>query len=342
MAEELRKRTAGSTSKTKSKSEKSQTRKSSSSHRSRPKSRALTCYHRFLIFTVVYISLILALMYIPTMQRFFIYMHHFQMPFTNLSRPHDFNLDHTSNIMISIDDKIALKGWHVAPPESAPSDGKPVIIYFHGNMGTRGVQHRCKLYDFLRDNFDAHVITFDYRGFGDSPGEPTEESMKEDAKLIWDFALDYAEVDNIHLWGHSLGTGIATFLAHELSLEGTPPGSLILEAPFTSLADAAKTYPLSIPFRVKFLLDLVDKFIVDDFPSKDIIHNVACDILIVHGTSDWIIPSSHGEQLAKHAKSDHPDKDVVLELIHGAGHKNIHTFEEKLSSTLQKFWGFTD
>ncbi|KAK5982725.1 Lysophosphatidylserine lipase ABHD12, partial [Trichostrongylus colubriformis] len=49
----------------------------------------------------------------------------------------------------------------------------PVVVYLHGNSCDRTFSHRVELYNTL-NKLDYHVVTFDYRGYGDSEGDPTE------------------------------------------------------------------------------------------------------------------------------------------------------------------------
>ena len=46
--------------------------------------------------------------------------------------------------------------------EESLSHGEPIILYMHGNSGSRGSAHRLELYTLLR-NMNYHVIAFDYR-----------------------------------------------------------------------------------------------------------------------------------------------------------------------------------
>jgi abhydrolase domain-containing protein 12 len=63
----------------------------------------------------------------------------------------------------------------------------------------------------------VNVIAFDYRGFGDSTGYPTEEGLYTDARAMWDWTLEHgAHANRTTLMGHSLGTGVATHLASVL------------------------------------------------------------------------------------------------------------------------------
>jgi len=44
---------------------------------------------------------------------------------------------------------------------------RPVILYMHGNTGSRAREHRVEHYKFLR-GLGFHIVTFDYRGYADS------------------------------------------------------------------------------------------------------------------------------------------------------------------------------
>lgn len=68
----------------------------------------------------------------------------------------------------------------------------------------------------------ANVLTIDYRGFGDSGGNPTEEGLGRDARAAWNWLLDEgAKPSDIILMGQSLGTGVAALLAANLELDST-------------------------------------------------------------------------------------------------------------------------
>lgn len=46
--------------------------------------------------------------------------------------------------------------------EQLLSHGEPIIIYMHGNSGTRANEHRIQLYHVLQD-INCHIIAVDYR-----------------------------------------------------------------------------------------------------------------------------------------------------------------------------------
>uniref|UniRef100_A0A3Q4GZD3 Lysophosphatidylserine lipase ABHD12 n=1 Tax=Neolamprologus brichardi TaxID=32507 RepID=A0A3Q4GZD3_NEOBR len=84
--------------------------------------------------------------------------------------------------------------------ESKFSSSHPVILYLHGNAGTRGGDHRVQLYKVL-SSLGYHVVTFDYRGWGDSEGSPSESGMTSDVYRYlpgfdW-FFLDAITANNI-------------------------------------------------------------------------------------------------------------------------------------------------
>ncbi|MGH0149417.1 UNVERIFIED_CONTAM: hypothetical protein FKN15_015690 [Acipenser sinensis] len=81
-----------------------------------------------------------------------------------------------------------------------------VILYLHGNAGTRGGDHRVQLYKVL-SSLGYHVVTFDYRGWGDSDGSPSEGGMTADAIFMYDWVKKRSRSHPLYIWGHSLGTG---------------------------------------------------------------------------------------------------------------------------------------
>jgi alpha-beta hydrolase superfamily lysophospholipase len=136
-------------------------------------------------------------------------------------------------------DNISLNGWFI------PADSSDYIILFcHGNAGN--ISHRLEsIQVFNRLSLD--VFIFDYRGFGKSEGTSDEEGTYFDALGAWDFLVNEKGYDSkqIIIFGRSLGSGIASWLAREKQ-----PAALILESSFTSLPDlGAKLYPL---FPVRF------------------------------------------------------------------------------------------
>ncbi len=222
-----------------------------------------------------------------------------------------------------------LQGWHVLPPshqalnreeqQQELDSGRPVIIYSPGNAGHRG--YRAEQLKRL-SSLNADVFLIDYRGYAENPGSPSEQAYLHDARFIWDALNDEFQIDSarIVLLGESLGGGIATALASELSQEGTEPGGLFLQAPFSSLvAIAGERFPW-LP---------VDWMMSDRYPSIERIPEVTCPITIIHGRQDSIIPFAQAQQLFE-AAPEHSSAGISKTFLEipGAGHNDIFMMAE--------------
>nr|XP_020445211.1 monoacylglycerol lipase ABHD12-like [Monopterus albus] len=98
------------------------------------------------------------------------------------------------------------QGKDLAWYQNTLSDGNPVFIYFHGNTGTRAAPHRVGVTKIL-SALGYHVLLPDYRGFGDSTGEPTEAGLTTDALYLYNWVKARSGNSLVIIWGHSLGTG---------------------------------------------------------------------------------------------------------------------------------------
>ncbi|CAF4579239.1 unnamed protein product, partial [Rotaria sp. Silwood2] len=115
-----------------------------------------------------------------------------------------------------------------------------IIIYFHDNAFDRSLTNRRELCKKLRDELKYDVIIFDYRGFGDSTGEPTERGLVRDARFIYDWLHTLTNGQRkIYLWGHSFGSAVACQLASQLSAdENKSLAGIVMEAPFINIHQA--------------------------------------------------------------------------------------------------------
>lgn len=200
-------------------------------------------------------------------------------------------------ISAQTEDGLILNGWHflagqVACTSQSACDkelakGQPVVILLHGNGGNR--LHRvdtCRLLASLK----MHVFAFDYRGYAENPGSPSQTGLLEDARTFWKYAVRDRKIDpqRIILMGESLGGGVATLLASELCQQKTPPAGLILRSTFSSMVDAASHHYSWVP--VSWLL-------WDQYPSQTVISKIHCPLLFIHGTADRVVPYALGKKL---------------------------------------------
>lgn len=176
---------------------------------------------------------------------------------------------------LKTEDGAVLNGLHFKN-----SDSKGVILYFHGNAGDLSRWGEIALY-FVEKQYD--VVIMDYRTYGKSTGKLSPEALFDDAQLFYNYTLEQYDESRMTLYGRSLGTGIATHLAATNS-----PKQLVLETPFYSLLDVAKSMFPILP---------VSLFLKYTFPSFEYMQYVSCPITIFHGTSDSVVPYESGNKL---------------------------------------------
>lgn len=224
-------------------------------------------------------------------------------------------------------DGLQLNGWLVLRegataygPEVAKllADGTPVVLYFGGNGGHRS---RRTLPVTTLASAGVHVVIFDHRGYGENPGQPSEKHLAADARSIWNRLTQKlgVESERIVIYGESLGGGVAVRLASELSRDGQPPGGLIVQSTFSSLADAGSELYWFLP--VRWLL-------ADRYESVERIPFVSCPILQLHGRRDRIVPLHLGQRLFDAAPSESASglakRQVILE---HADHNDVYQIE---------------
>src|SRR5262249_53776350 len=160
--------------------------------------------------------------------------------------------------------------WYLPPPDKAP-----VIVYLHGNGGDVGYRSE-RLRRFAELGLGALLV--EYRGYARNPGGPTEPGLPARARA--GPALIDAQPnrpDRRVLYGESLGAGIAVLMAAD-----NPVAALVLESPYTSIADVAQSHYPWVP--VHWLLH-------DKFDAVAAIGRVKAPKLFLHAEHDTVIPA---------------------------------------------------
>lgn len=188
------------------------------------------------------------------------------------------------------------------------ADKRGVVLYFHGNADNL-VRWGRYADRFLRNGYD--VWMYDYRQFGKSKGPLTEAGLYRDAEFMYQRVLRAYPEHRVVLYGYSLGTGMATYLASRHR-----PRRLLLEAPYYSIADLGcrrvPIYPYQSLLRFQF-------------PTYQRIGQVRCPIHLFHGTADETVPYASGQRLAAML----PQKQaVILTTIVGGKHRNLAQYEQ--------------
>lgn len=183
---------------------------------------------------------------------------------------------------------------------------KGVILYFHGNAGDLSRWGSVTEF-FVEKNYD--VLVMDYRTYGKSKGKLSEEAFYSDAQLFYDYLKNDYKENEVTVYGRSLGTGVATYVASK-----NKPKQLILETPYYSIAHVGKHRFPFLP--VKTLLKY-------KFPTYKFIKNVSCPVTIFHGTDDQVVPYANSKKLLE----EQLHEEISLITIDGANHNNIIDFD---------------
>lgn len=221
---------------------------------------------KLLIFYSIFTLVIFAL------QRKIIYQ-----PFGNYVPPKQVGLSNFKEINFTLSNNEQIKAWY------AKANVKhKTIIYFHGNGGS--LVDRALRYQKLYEQ-GFNVIALTYQGYPGSKGKASEKQIYSDSRdILKQIESDYhIKPKNIILYGESLGTGVAVELASKENFH-----AMILEAPYTNLADIAKLSYWFLP---------VDLLLLDRFDSLKKAQYIKTPTLIIHGNKDNIIPIRFGKEL---------------------------------------------
>lgn len=197
-------------------------------------------------------------------------------------------------VAIPVGDDV-VNGWYALPAEP----GKPLIVYYKGNSGSFTAEYE-RYAQWVAEGYG--FVAFDYHGFPATPGSISEEQILEDSIAAYEWAEDQGYP--LVIWGRSLGTGPATYVASE-----ERAAALLLESPFLSAVTvAAERYPL-LPANWVML---------DQFRSNEWIADVDEPVYIAHGTADQTIDVSNGERL--YALAPNP---AELWIVEGGTHGDL-------------------
>lgn len=183
------------------------------------------------------------------------------------------------DIWFRASDGVQLNGWFF-PANTNSSRRDLALLFCHGNAGNIG--NRLEMCEVLLAT-GANLFMFDYRGYGQSHGRPTESGTYLDAQTAYDWlrAKGFAGT-NIVLMGESLGGGVAA----ELCLK-REAGGLILQSTFTSIPDlGAEIFPW-LPVR---WLGHIKYETILKLPRLHV------PVLVMHSRSDGLIAYHHAEK----------------------------------------------
>jgi fermentation-respiration switch protein FrsA (DUF1100 family) len=233
------------------------------------------------------------------------------------------------DVFFSTDDGVELHGWFVprsgmgVSMEGSDSRVSPVLLFCHGNAGN--ISGRLALIQIFNE-LGLSVFIFDYRGYGQSRGTPSESGTYHDASAAWRHLTDVEGIppDRIILCGRSIGSAIAIELAGRVT-----PRALIVDSGFTSAIDlGARVYWwLPVKWLARIRYDSASRVGVLTFPK-----------LFIHSPDDTVVPIAMGRRLFEAAadpkqfleiQGGHDDGFLVSETLYRDG---IGEFLEQLEA----------
>jgi alpha-beta hydrolase superfamily lysophospholipase len=227
----------------------------------------------------------------------------------------DFTIPFEELTIRASDGQTPLSAVHFKPAEKS----KGIVLFLHGS-GTNISEIPQSLPEkILSKGYEFY--TFDYRGFGKSGGKITEKDLLEDALFVYDGLVNRYGEKNVILYGRSLGTSLATFIASQHQ-----PKHLFLEAPFHSMLDMAL---IDQPYIPKTAIASILSF---HLRSDLWMPNVKTPVTFAHGDKDEWVPLVEANRLYEKVQSshknfavfkdwghdnfcDHPDYDLLLDQV---------------------------
>jgi alpha/beta superfamily hydrolase len=157
----------------------------------------------------------------------------------------------------------------------------PAVVYFGGRSEEVSwvVRDAGKLFPGMA------VLAVNYRGYGDSHGEPAEIYMVEDGCMLFDWLASRVHVDarRIAVVGRSLGSGVAVQVAKQ-----RPVHSVVLITPYDSILALAKR---------KFRVMPIEYMLRHRFESIKFAPALKAPTYVLRAASDDVVPHSNTDQL---------------------------------------------
>jgi len=180
-------------------------------------------------------------------------------------------------IRLTTSDGLSLHGWYIPAPQP-----RGTVLFLHGNAGN--ISHRIDSVQMFH-RLGYSTLIFDYRGYGNSGGTPSEQGTYRDAEAAWRYLTEQRRIPScrIVLFGESLGGAVGAWLAARQK-----PAALVIASGFTSVPGLARHFYPYLP--VQWLARI-------RYDTEKSLRAVAVPVLIAHSPEDEIVPFEHGRAL---------------------------------------------
>ena len=181
---------------------------------------------------------------------------------------------HPAAVPVEIDRSDAvLRGWIVNGEQTGP-----LIVYFGGNA-----EEVSGNIDYFA-NRRATTVLFNYRGYGDSTGKPSERDLVEDAVAVSEWTKARYPGRPLVLFGSSLGTGVAALASARVE-----PDAAILVSPYRSIARIAQKHFRLFPVRWMLRHPFRAETVVASMPPT----------LVIASSKDGVIPYEESRAMVR-------------------------------------------
>ena len=197
-----------------------------------------------------------------------------------------------------------ISGWMLHQVEGKA----PLVLYFGGNGETAAKRVLRLIESGDIDTFSGCNFAYlDYPGYGESSGTPGEASLQQMGLDCYDALSAREDVDasRIVLFGFSMGTGVANYVASNRSV-----AELILFAPY---ADGYDLYNTMVPIFYGPLRALV----AFRMEAVRFAESISVKPLVFSSIDDKVVPFASSERLA----GAYP-AGCYFEQLHGLGHND--------------------
>ncbi len=202
------------------------------------------------------------------------------------------------DVWLPVDDDVTVFGWFV---DAGPTT--PVLFWCHGNAGN--ISYRLENMRLLFQR-GISIFIFDYRGYGRSTGQPTEEGFYQDALVSYDYLIHQRKTspERLIIFGRSLGSSVAGEIAVQ-----RPTSGLIVEGAFPSIQAMADHHYFGLP--ASWVMDV-------EFNLTKKVQALKVPLLVMHGEQDAVVPMFLGKQVFEAAPE--PKKWYA---VSQAGHNDV-------------------
>lgn len=222
--------------------------------------------------------------------------------------PQTFSLDgvRLTDTTVAVADTVDLNAWHLTQPEA-----ETTVLFFGGN-GFYLVQSKGYLRALTRPSTNAFL--WDYRGYGRSDGTPGVEELKHDALVVYDSLRARPDVspDRLVVWGHSLGSFLASYVANEREVAG-----VVLENPATTVDDWVGNL---IPWYVRLFLGVDVDPVLQGESNLEFVRSLEAPLLVVAGAEDNVTDPEMARRLHREAGSS--EKELIV--VDGGTHNGLY------------------